>query len=172
MLYIVLFFWTLVIGGFSFISLLNANSIPGSLLGMAVGLGPLALTIYLGNKEKKKFALIHSNMLEAAGVVAGQGLDYSQKGTGMAVNKVAKTLTLLIDGKWKTYPFNDIRSWEAKMVTYAGSPSLRGDDMSAAGTGFYVTVKDVAQPVWRIVMTDQKTQDQWSEIFRQEIEEN
>ena len=111
-------------------------------------------------------------MLDAAGVVAGQGLDHSQKGTGMAVNKVAKTLSLLIDGKWKTYPFNDIRSWEAKMVTYTGSPSLRGDGMSAAGTGFYVTVKDVAQPVWRIVMTDQKTQDQWSEIFRQEIEEN
>jgi hypothetical protein len=42
---------------------------------------------------------------------------------------------------------------------------------AAANTGFFVTVRDVDNPKWRIEMRDEATQARWMEILRQEINE-
>jgi hypothetical protein len=41
--------------------------------------------------------------------------------------------------------------------------------LAAANTGFFVAVRDVDNPIWRVEMTDAGREARWMEILRQEI---
>jgi hypothetical protein len=42
---------------------------------------------------------------------------------------------------------------------------------AAARSGFFVEVRDIDHPRWRIAMKDEAQQARWMEILRQEIKE-
>jgi Domain of unknown function (DUF4755) len=150
---------------------------------LAVAWGPTALLVWYvvnraGNREKA-----HAQMLAAAGVSGGSGSDHAEDGTGIAINRAAKTLTLLVAGFHKTYPFDAIREWETRKeragqvvavgvagIAAAGANARAARDASA-NTGLFVTVKDVDNPKWRIAMKDEAIQARWMEILRQELNE-
>ena len=137
------------------------------------------LVWFLINRASKRDAA-HKAMLQEAGVAQGSGFDHAEADTGIAINKHAKTLTLLIGGFYKTYPLSDIREWQAMKetpgVVVGGSLAAVGaaakmERDAAAATGFFVSVKDVDNPKWRIAMKDAAMQARWMELMRQEINE-
>lgn len=108
---------------------------------------------------------------------------------GIALDETARELHLFIYGIEKTYPFADIRKWEAVIST--GGKFLTGKiaalDMSLEGranrriesenqdeTGFFISVRDIDTPVWRIRFSEdqhveKRLHQQWMEIFRQVV---
>ena len=53
----------------------------------------------------------------------------------------------------------------------AGAASLGAAARAAAETGFFVKVRDVDNPEWRVSMDQKADRDRWSEILEQEINE-
>lgn len=159
----------------------------GGLFGLAVmlvGWGPLGLLIWFVFNRATKREAAHAAMLNEAGVQPSSGCDHTEKGAGIAINKQAKTLTMLINGFWKTYPYADVRGWETRKEragevvgvglaagTAALGANVRAERAAAANTGLFVTVKDVENPKWRIEMRDDGIQARWMEILTQEINE-
>ena len=144
------------------------------------GSAPMGLLVWFSIHRASKRVAAHTAMLQEAGVAQGPGFDHAEADTGIAINKQAKTLSLLIGGIHKTYPYADIREWEAIKETPAvisgGNPAAVFDQMgvnrrAAASTGFFVTVRDVDHPKWRIAMKDEAMRARWMEILRQEINE-
>lgn len=182
------FLWTVaVVWGLVVSCLIPYAFKEGFLIGLmflAVGWGPTALLVWFvvhraGTREKA-----HAEMLSAAGVQAGSGLDHAEEGTGIAINKAAQTLTLLTGGFHKTYAFTEVREWETRKeragqvvavgvagIAAAGA-NARATRDAAANTGLFVTVKDVDNPKWRIAMRDEHAQARWMEILRQSINES
>lgn len=176
--------WALVVGGGGLIWIFTGNFFTG-LFFLAIGLGPVLLVRRMGKQKAAKLAAIHLEMLSVAGVAAGTGCDHSEGDTGIAVNKAAKTLTLLSKGKWKTYPFDAVRKWETNIEQpgnvvgvgvqasiAAGAANVAAANRAEANTGLFVTVKDVEFPKWRIAMANETTQARWMEFLRQEINED
>lgn len=186
-LFVFVFFWTLFVGGMGVISLFVGHGNGGmgfTLFMLAIGFGPLALIVRRGRSKKAKSGAVHASMLAAAGVAPGAGCDHAEDGSGVAINRAAKTLTLCIGEHWKTYPFTDIREWEANLhkagevvaVGVQGSLVALGANDRArrnaqAISGLFVTVRDIDNPKWRIAMSDTNTQARWMEILRQAINE-
>lgn len=153
-------------------------------LAVLVGLAPTGLLIWhLINRSGGRESA-HQAMLQEAGIAQGSGFDHAEDGTGIALNKQAKTLTLQIDGFRKTYPLSDVREWEtikesagsAIGVGAAGGLAAMGANArmkrdAATNTGFFVSVRDVDNPKWRIAMKDEEMQARWMELMRQEINE-
>lgn len=155
------------------------------MLVLAMGWTPVGLLIWFvlhraGSREKA-----HAEMLAAAGVQPGSGADHAEAGTGIAINKAAQTLTLLIGGFHKTYAFTEVREWETRKeragqvvaMGVAGGLAAAGANARAsrdaeANTGLFVVVKDVGNPKWRIAMKDESQQARWMEILRQAINES
>lgn len=145
-----------------------------------VGWAPTGLLVWFSIHRASKREAAHKAMLQEAGVAQGSGFDHAEADTGIAINKQAKTLTLLIGGFWKTYPYTDIREWEAiketpgvvvggNLAAVSAEAAMRRQ--AAANTGFFVTVKDVDNPKWRIAMKDNAMQARWMELMRQEVNE-
>jgi len=182
--FVFLFFWTLLFGGMGLVSLLVGNPNGGpwqSLLMLAIGFGPLALIIRKSKRRQAESDAVHARMLAAAGVAPGTGCDHGEDGTGVAINRVARTLTLRIGEQWKTYPFSDIREWETSLQragqVVAGSLAALGANDRARHyanemTGLFVTVRDIDNARWRIAMSDTNVQARWMEILRQAIKES
>lgn len=124
-----------------------------------VGCVPTGLLVWFSIHRASKRETAHKAMLQEAGVAPGNGFDHTEKGTSIAVNKQDKTLSLLIGGVHKTYPYTAIREWQAP-----------GTDLNKPS--FIVTVRDVDTPKWFISMSDKPTQARWMEILRQEINES
>lgn len=151
-----------------------------SFLVFLVGCAPTGLLVWFLIHRAGKREAAHTEMLQEAGVAQGSGLDHAEADTGIAINKQAKTLTLLISGFFKTYPYTDIREWESIKetpgVVVGGNLAAVGAEVAmnrraAANTGFFVTVRDVDNPKWRIAMNDVATQARWMELMRQEVNE-
>lgn len=151
---------------------------------LAVGWGPTGLLVWYVFNRASNRENAHAQMLAAAGVPAGSGVDHAEDGTGIAINKAARTLTLLINGFNKTYPYADVREWESRkeragQVVGVGlqgglaamGANARAERDASANTGFFITVRDVENPQWRIAMKDQAIQARWMEILRQELNE-
>ena len=178
--------WTLVIiWGLFWTATLGAGIGPGyALFAFLVGWAPASLLIWFVLHRATKREKIHAAMLSAAGVQASTGCDHAEKGAGIAINKSAKTLTLLTDGFWKTYPYADVREWETRKE-HAGEvvgvgvqggmaaigANVRAERKAAANTGLFVSVKDVDHAKWRIEMKDEGMQARWMELLRQELNE-
>jgi hypothetical protein len=154
---------------------------------MLIGFVPYGFGIKSRKQRLAKVASIQSAMLHAAGVTPDTGCNHAEQDSGIAINRQARTLTLLSDGKWKTYPFSDIREWETKLSTpdrvfavgggavqmgaIAGE-NIRAAERAALATGLFVTVKDIENPKWRVAMSNQTTQARWMEILRQELNDD
>jgi hypothetical protein len=71
----------------------------------------------------------------------------------------------------KTYPFSDIRQWHY-VVPARAATSLTDGLYMVNKTGFFVSVRDVEHPEWRIQFRFEKQMKQWIEIFEQSINES
>ena len=153
-------------------------------MSVVMAMSPLGLLIWFEVHRSASRGARHKAALTAAGVTQGAGFDHQEGGSGIAINKEAQTLTLHVDGRSKTYPCADVRNWECvkeragEMVgvglhagVAAAGVNYRAAKAAAANTGFFVTVRDVDNPIWRVEMTDAGTQARWMEILRQEINE-
>lgn len=149
-----------------------------------IALAPLALLFWAKLQTAKANNAGHTAILKESGVAQGLGFDHTEGGTGIAINKEAQTLTLHAGGHSKTYAYADVRNWESVkeragevvgVAGFAGIAALasnsRAKKEAEANTGFFVTVRDVDNPIWRIEMKDKGMQARWMEILRQEINE-
>lgn len=144
---------------------------------------PASLLLWFAMHRASQRDASHPQMLQEAGMTPGMGFDYAQEGTGIAINKQSKTLSLQINGFSKTYPYADVREWvsqeeRAGQVVAVGLQGLaalganaRAAKDAEANTGFFVTVRDIDNPQWRIAMKDKPTRARWMELLRQEINE-
>src|SRR5471032_1689869 len=125
MMFLALLGWPLMIGGLMAIF----GRYPGvGLICLLVGLAPNCFNIWSAKRKRARFAAIHSDMLVSAGVAANSGCDHPEQDTGVAINRQAKTLTLLSKGKWKTYPFSAVRRWETNKSTAGEQIVVGGGD--------------------------------------------
>lgn len=176
--------WILIIGGC--FGLFNHSAGIG-LICILIGVALHWFNISSKRRVLAKRSAIQSAMLNAAGVTPNTGFNHAEEDSGIALNREARTLTLLSDGKWKTYPFSDIREWKTnlttpdrvfavggnavQMGTIVGA-NITANERAALATGLFVTVKDIEFPKWRIAMANETTQARWMEILRQEINED
>lgn len=124
--------------------------------------------------------------LQTASGVAADGFIHFEQSTGIAANPEDRTITLMINEKCKKYQYTDIRTWEYKDVKATKhfvpggnfqqgvavlGANLRERKVAAAETGFYLEVRDIDDPHWRIVMSNPTMQKRWMEILRQELNE-
>ena len=182
--------WAVIVGGFGFLlSMYGGRGGPGpigALLSLAIGAAPLCLLFWLGQQRRAGWAEVHARMLAEAGVAAGSGYEHGEEDSGIAVNRQARTVTLLHAGSWKTYPFSDVRAWKGYKVRPGQSLAVGGNLSShvaamgaearakqeaAADTGLFVEVRDIDRPRWRVAMKDERAQLRWIELLRQEINE-
>ena len=185
MLYFITLPWAFFIGGTGTFSFLNGGlpKFP-ALIMIVVGFGPLFMQVRRNQGRKDKSNAAHAAMLASAGVAPGTGCDHVLTDSGIAINRQAKTLSLRLGEKWKTYPFTDIRDWRVSKHTagqvVAGNvtgamaalgPNIRASRDADAATGLFVTVRDIDNPQWRIAMYDVATQARWMEILQQAINE-
>lgn len=172
--------WAVVVG------LIAANTHGSGALGyMLLAIAPLGALLFYFFSRAGSRDNAHAAMLAHAGVAQGMGFDHSEAGTGIAINKEAMTVTMLADGACKTYPYGDIREWRSAKHTagrmvgvglahgiQAARENSRSQREASSATGFFVGVRDVDYPVWRISMQNEAAQNRWMEIFRQEINES
>lgn len=176
--------WTGAIVGGLVVGLFVMEMTRMGFIAVLAGLAPTGLLVWSLIKRAGGREAAHQSMLQAAGVAQGAGFDHSEEGTGIAINKQGKTLSLLMGGFHKTYPYADIREWQSiketagaavgvgvsgGLAAMGASERMKRD--AAANTGFFVTVRDVDNPKWRIEMKDEATQARWMELLRQEINE-
>lgn len=100
-------------------------------------------------------------------------------GTGLALDTASRTLHLKSREAQKSYPFDDVRAWRANVQTggeiYNGSAGTNfGIHLrNKAESGFFVTVRDIEHPQWRIAFPYNKKMEvelqRWMEIFRQQV---
>lgn len=185
MLYFITLPWALFVGGLGLIGVFQSGqSMFVALIFMAVGFGPLVVQIRRSRSNRAKAKAAHAAMLASAGVAPGAGFDHAEAGSGVAVSRSARTLSLRLGETWKTYPFTDVRGWETNKEqagqVIAGNvsgamaalgPNLRASQEAAAATGLFVTVRDIDNPKWRIAMSNTQTQARWMEILQQAINE-
>ena len=143
-------------------------------------LGALPLLALLGFttwRWSKKLGKQHE-VLEKSGLAHGTGYDHSEKYTAIAINPELRTLTLGDGESVKTYAYEDVRSWEARSekgaLVYGGgmagaAATLANAKRAQDNTGFFVTVRDIDNPIWRIAMKNDKDQARWMELLRQQI---
>lgn len=185
MLYFITLPWAFFIGGAGTFSFLNGG-LPKftALIMIVVGFGPLFMQVRRRRGLQAKGDSAHAAMLASAGVAPGAGFEHALEDTAIAINTQARTLSLRIGVKWKTYPFTDIRDWRVSKHTagqvvagnVTGAMAALGSNIRAsrdadAATGLFVTVRDIDNPQWRIAMYDVATQARWMEILQQSINE-
>jgi hypothetical protein len=162
---------------------MRTDFVPGAIF-FLIGAAPTALLVWFVMARASRREAAHAAMLGEAGVQPGSGCDHSEGGTGIAINKQAKTVTMLVAGVSKTYPFADIREWRSAKHTAgqvvgvgiqgglaAVGANAAAERQAKAASGFFVSVRDVDHPTWRIEMKNEPTQHRWMELFTQEINE-
>ena len=154
----------------------------GSIFLMVVAYAPLAYVIRQWWVERGKHKVAVMGMVADSGTQPESGYSHAEGRSAISLDKDARTVTMLSEGVKKTYPYSSVRSWEVNKVTAgetigvgvvgataALGANLRAARQAKAASGLFVTVKDVDYPKWRIEMKDQRNQDRWMEILRQEI---
>lgn len=154
---------------------------------LAIGGAPQIIRSVIKAREQERRASAHAEMLAGAGVSPNAGWDHSEQDSGVAINMAARTLTLLSNGKSKTYPFSDVREWSTNLATARqvvpigggfagavamGSANIAAGLQAASATGLFVTVRDIENPKWRIEMSSEAVQARWMEILEQAINES
>ena len=112
---------------------------------------------------------------------------------GIALDEVKQNIHLFDNGFSKIYPFSDIREWTTNVATggkihaafgtglvnvansfSVGSANRAQDKQNQEETGFFISVRDIDRPVWRIRFTDDiegeaKFHARWMEILKQVV---
>lgn len=147
---------------------------------LLIGWGPLALYLWWKASQSEKGASRHAAALAESGIPVGQGLDHTEDGTGIAIDRPFRLLLLMGPDGHKSYPYVDVREWSARQGAQgfvAGSTiqavgaNARMEREAKKETGLFVTVRDVERPLWRVAMKDASTRARWMEILQQEINE-
>ena len=150
------------------------------LVQLLAGWTPLGMLLWFRSAQAAKHRTVHDDFLAKAGIAPGTGFDHSEEGTGIAINRQAKTLVLIARCAAKTYPYSDVREWAARAERPGAivANNLQAVAMAAGmereaklNTGLFVTVRDVDHPQWRIAMEAEKQRLRWMEILRQELNE-
>lgn len=138
------------------------------------------------------WAALTAPAAEAQALAATEGLPYRHfhAVTGIAVDPARRQLHLLEGRTYKTYGFQDVRSWEGIVVKPGGTVMVGGGLVQTAGvashdiqralaaereSGFFVEVRDAETPRWRIAFPKRgrdKALARWMEILRQAINES
>src|SRR5476649_2554976 len=106
-----------------------------------------------------KFFLAREEIVRQSGVDAESRYFHFESDTGLALNVLAKTVTVGVGPNLKTYSFKNIREW-------ASRSERDGAVMPGASeAGLSVSVKDHDYPMWRIAMQDKAKREQWFEIL-------
>jgi Domain of unknown function (DUF4755) len=142
----------------------------------------IGLFIYYFYKKKNKVNT-KSNAFENS-AKDFQYMQYFQD-TGIAVDPKGEKILLLSNGQQKEYPFSAIRSWSSNVSSgghfVTGSPlmnigmagaNIQRDRENKANTGFFIEVKDIDYPVWRISFpssTMKQDMAKWTEVLRQHV---
>ncbi|MBY0367788.1 MAG: DUF4755 domain-containing protein [Burkholderiaceae bacterium] len=163
---------------------------------MSVGVGnfvPLliigAIVAWMLNKEKSLRARRESlaaELLSLVGAKAGDPGVHVHNGMkcGIAINPATQKLALAKKGTRKAYSFDDVREWSSSKETaghvmpvggglalgmMAAAQNGAAAGAAAARTGFFVSVRDIEHPKWRVEMPNIEDQARWMEILRQGI---
>ena len=166
-------------------------------IAMLVVLWPLgllaigAIIVYLVNRSKKHRALngpqaILADLCRQVGMPESAPLAHVEAETGIVVNPNERILAMRLDGVTKVYGFEDVRGWEARTgargsraIGYglggtlaAGSQNMAEGARVEQETGFFMTMRDIDHPLWRISMRDSMQRARWDEIMHQQIGES
>lgn len=156
------------------------------MLFLSVGWRPFALNSKVESERDAKraaaWARMHAEMLEAGGVILGQGMDHSEQGTSIAINLQERLVLLLAGGVYKSYDYEDLLEWsggegdtgnlsvDRRPKVWTGTPANpRNSRRENDSFILFASVRDREFPVWRISMRDQTVRARWLEILRQEI---
>lgn len=157
-----------------------------TLIVLAIAFTPLALTIRTRNARRAEKVALFAAACEAVGVPAGSARFAHQEGdTIIVLNPGARKIAVSARGESKVYGYDEVREWDARKVSRAGGAvGFGGVGTVAAGsqniaasmqadreTGLFLTVRDIAHPLWRISMFDSSDRARWAEILRQELSE-
>jgi len=150
-----------------------------------MGIAPIAALIGWEWLRIKRQDGAKAELLRLLSLPDGQGYVHAKAGSGIAVDPKGKRVALIQGGVGKAYAYADVREWQWVQETAAeirhSSVSMQlaatGQNIKAAidasrATGFFVTVRDIDHPVWRVEMTAKADQARWMEIMRQEINES
>jgi hypothetical protein len=157
-----------------------ASGFDGKLGTVLLAWGPAVLLAWFVIGRTLRREKLHDAALESLGVAKGAGYDHSEDGTGIAINVKSRSVALIGDGGYKTYGYDQLRSWLDKEERPTGvvggtvqgaAHNIRAAREAAANTGLFVTVKDVERPQWRVAMKDRMARARWMELLRREISE-
>lgn len=125
--------------------------------------------------------LVRQAKSEWVTLISGTNYNHSESNSAIAINTEKKLISFKNKAEIKSYPFSDIRSWRynlssggevyGKGMDVIGH-NIRNNRANAAASGFFVTVKDIDNPEWRIAMSSEKSMKKWMEIFEQHVNEN
>lgn len=159
----------MLVAGYVGIFLFHGN---GGISALLVSAGLLTLIIGLiGNGAANKTNAEFSN---------GFQYFYTGGGTGIAVSTERKIVKLKDGIKIKEYSFVDMREWKISSLSgghvsgglHSLGYNLATNAENRKGSGLFVYVKDIDNPVWRIAMLNKSEQSRWMEILQQTINES
>lgn len=158
-------------------------------IGMGVGITYLGYKLAISAKKKKKEA---EQEFLSVPVVADAEYKHIYQDTAIAINKKQRKVILANAKLMKSYDFSQIKSWKYELNTsgtvfgtglnggvQALAVNARNAAMDRASSGFFIQVKDIENPEWRISfdLADRKKPAKqellkWMEIFDQFVNEN
>lgn len=159
--------WTIVAVIGTYNALFTGN-LPPSFAAGATILGvlwvpPALIALALWQLYAKEFQL-QDEMLKACGVSRGSPCAFLVEDSGIAINPTEKKFTLMQDGLYKTYSFDDLRGY--RTFYQPTGNSLRG---LASTSGLFLTVVCDRRREWHIPMLYQSDQERWAQIVQMEI---
>lgn len=171
---------TVLWGAFWSFGIQFASGFDGKLGTVVLAWGPAVLLAWFVIDRALRREKLHDAALDSLGVAKGTGFDHSEDGTGIAINVKSRAVALIGDGGFKTYGYEQLRSWVDRETrptgvvggtVQAAADNVRAAREAAANTGLFVAVKDVERPEWRVAMKDRMARARWMELLRQQINE-
>ncbi|MDY0747930.1 DUF4755 domain-containing protein [Paucibacter sp. R3-3] len=155
----------------------------GSFIGCLFYLALACLPMYLGRRwskgKKAKQAALGKELLAQIGATEQTGHSFVAGKSGIAISPATQKLVLLQGALRKVYPFADVREWESSNqrsghaiggnVLATTALNIGAAQAAINGSGFFVKVRDIDHPTWRVEMFLSKDQARWMEILRQAI---
>lgn len=96
-------------------------------------------------------------VVRQSGVHADSPYFHWESDTGLALNAVAKTVTVADGMNVETYGFDDVCEWASRSANAGAAESF--------GAGLFVSVKGRDCPTWRVAMHDKVNRARWLAIL-------
>lgn len=159
--------WTIVAIAVTYMSLAGKGAYPGfvavALVMAALWVPPVLIGLSIWKAIGREIAL-QDEALKACGVSRASGQVFFVEDSGIAINPTEKKFTLMQDGLYKTYSFDDLRGY--RTFYQPTGNSLRG---LASTSGLFMTVVCDRRREWHIPMLYQSDQERWAQIIQMEI---